>query len=732
MAGSTHRLRIAVDIGGTFTDLATFDESGGKLTFGKVLSTHDSLVDGIRGALTMAKSSVAEAYLFLHGTTIGINTLLERTGAQTALLITRGFRDIYEIGRINRPDAYNLFFGKHEPLVKRSWRHEVQERMLADGTVHRTLDEEKVRQIARDLKARGVEAVAILLLHSYRNAAHEQRVEELVREEIPGVFVTSSHQLSQEYREFERASTVAANAYIGPRVERYLGELDQQLRADKFGGELYIVQSTGGLFPIEEARRECVRMLESGPAAGVIGAQAICHQLGLPDAIAFDMGGTTAKAGVISDGKPLTTGAALFGGYERALPIQIPMMDIFEVGTGGGSIARLAEGKALRVGPRSAGSMPGPACYGRGGIEPTVTDANLLLGRLDAEHFLGGTMNLDREAAERAVRIRIAEPLGLEVMEAAEGILRIATTAMSYAVKGVTTERGLDAGKFTMITYGGAGPLHASAIAREIGIRRVLIPFSPGHFSAYGMLFSDLRRDYVRSCFQRLTTVPFEAIESLYAEMEATGRRAVEGSAVRPKRIVIQRFADMRYVGQEHAVTVELDPLLFENQDRSAIKQAFDAVHELRYGTCAPKEQAEMVSLRVTVLGEVSKPPKIELASGKAIPPKDALSRRKPVYFRGSGFVDTPIYLRNGLLAGNRIVGPALIEEHAATAVIVPGDSAVVDGMGNIDISVGGGHGQREEVRRSGHGRNHPQRPDRRDGRDEDKSHAHGLQPDRL
>ncbi|HEX4192973.1 MAG TPA: hydantoinase/oxoprolinase family protein, partial [Stellaceae bacterium] len=276
MSGSAHRLRIAVDIGGTFTDLAAFDESGAKLTFGKALSTHDALVEGIRDALNGAKTDVAEAYLFLHGTTIAINTLLERTGAQTALLVTQGFRDIYEIGRINRPDAYNLFFGKHEPLVKRSWRYEVQERMLADGSVHIALDEEKVRAVARDLKARSVESVAILLLHSYRNPAHEQRVEALVREEIPGVFVSSSHCLSQEYREFERASTVAANAYIGPRVDRYLGELEQQLRADKFGGEFYVVQSTGGLFPVEEARRDCVRMLESGPAAGVIGAQAIC------------------------------------------------------------------------------------------------------------------------------------------------------------------------------------------------------------------------------------------------------------------------------------------------------------------------------------------------------------------------------------------------------------------------------------------------------------------------
>jgi N-methylhydantoinase A len=615
---------------------------------------------------------------------------LERTGAQTALLITRGFRDIYEIGRINRPDSYNLFFGKHEPLVKRSWGFEVEERMLADGSVHQALDEAQVRGLAREIKARGVEAVAILLLHSYRNPAHERRVEEILHEEIPFAFVSSSHRLSQEYREFERVSTVAANAYIGPRVARYLGELDAQLRGDGFAGDFYVVQSTGGLFPVDEARRDCVRMLESGPAAGVIGAQAICAQLGLKDAIAFDMGGTTAKAGVISDGRPLTAGSALIGGYERALPIQIPMMDIFEVGTGGGSIARLAEGKALRVGPQSAGSMPGPACYGRGGTEPTVTDANLLLGRLDPHHFLGGAMALDAAAAERAIRTRIAEPLGLDLMEAAEGILRIAATAMSYAVKGVTTERGLDAGKFTMITYGGAGPLHAAAIAREIGISRVLIPFSPGHFSAYGMLFSDLRRDYVRSCFQKLAAAPFDLIEGLYREMEGAGQRAIEQSPVRPRKVSVLRYADMRYVGQEHAVTVELERGLFEREDRDAIKQAFDAVHAQRYGTNAPKELAEMVSLRVTVIGEVPKPPKTELPRGDSAPAKAALLRRKPVYFRASGFVDAPVFARSGLLAGNRITGPALIEEHASTTVIGPGDSAVIDGMGNIDIALGG------------------------------------------
>ena len=686
----TGKLRIAVDIGGTFTDMTAFNEESGELLFGKALSTHGKLVDGIQHTLDGAHASVDEGYLFLHGSTIAINTLLERSGAKTALLITEGFRDIYEIGRVNRPDAYNLFFSKHEPLVPRSLRYEVHERLLADGSIYKQLDEEGVRLLARQLKEKNVEAVAILLLHSYRNPAHEIRVKEIVQEEIPGIFVTASHELSQEYREFERVSTVAANAYVGPRVSAYLGELETHLKEQGFNGDFYAVQSTGGLFPVEHARRECVRMLESGPAAGVIGAQAICAQLGLSDAIAFDMGGTTAKAGVISEGKPLTTGSALIGGYEKALPIQIPMMDIFEVGTGGGSIARLEVGNSLRVGPQSAGSTPGPVCYSRGGAEPTVTDANLLLGRLDAENFLGGEMPLDLSAAKQAMALKIADPLGIDPVHAADGILRIAVTAMSYAVKAVTTERGLDAGRFTMVVYGGAGPLHASAIARELGIRQVLIPFAPGYFSAYGMLFSDLRYDYVRSVFRKLDEVSFEEIESIYATMEAEGRAAVGDSAVTPEAIVIERAADMRYVGQEHAVTVDLPADFFKNQDRQAIKNHFDQVHAVRYGTSAPKEQADLVSLRVTVLGTMRKPPRHIVQEGGALPPEDALRRNKEVFFRSAGgFVSTPVYKRPKLLSGNRINGPALIEEHASTTVVQPGDTVLVDAFGNLNITIG-------------------------------------------
>lgn len=682
-------LRVAVDIGGTFTDLAAFDGQGRVLAFGKALSTYDHLFNGISAAVEDAGVDLRQAKLFLHGSTVVINNLLERTGALTGLVTTEGFRDIYEIGRINRPDAYNLHFKKHDPLVQRSLRLEVSERLRADGSVELPLDEETVRASARLLRDRGVEAVAIMFLHSYRNPDHEVRACEIVRQELPGVFVSASHELTQEYREFERTSTVAANAYVGPRVAGYLSEIEDRLQHHRFEGTFLAVQSTGGLFPVDQARRRCINMLESGPASGVVGTQTLCRHLGLADAIAFDMGGTTAKAGLIRDGMPLTTGSARIGAYGSDLPIQIPMIDIFEVGTGGGSIARVDHGAALRVGPRSAGSSPGPACYGLGGREPTVTDANLVLGRLDADHFLGGTMRLDMTAAQRAVKEHVADPLGLDVVEAAEGILQIAATTMSYAVKGVTTERGFDAGAFAMVVYGGAGPLHAAAIAREIGVGRVLIPTSPGHFSAYGMLFSDLRYDFVRSVFKPLNDSSLAELEEIYAELEAAGNEAIAAARARVARTTMVRSADMRYVGQEHAVTVELPSAAFAERDAGAIKAAFDTEHLQRYGTKAPAEAAELVSVRVAAHGVMPVP---EIAAGQLHgmePAPASLSRRKAVHFGSFGFLDTPVYERHQLRAGNRIAGPALIEEHASTTTLWPGDDLFVDRFGNLDISVG-------------------------------------------
>jgi N-methylhydantoinase A len=683
------RTRLASDIGGTFTDVAAFDEKSGRLVLGKALSTPGRLVDGMSAGVDKAGARYADAGAFLHGSTIAINTLLERTGARTALVTTQGFRDIYEIGRINRPDAYNLYFRKHVPLVERALRFEVRERITAEGEVHIPLDEASVHAACDRLEAERVDAVAIMLLHCYVNPAHETRVKAIVQQRLPRAFVTASHELSQEYREFERCSTAVANAYIGPVVSGYVRGIDAHLKRSGFGGSFLLVQSTGGLYESRQAHSQCVRILESGPAAGVIGAQALCRAVGISDAVAFDMGGTTAKAGVIHRGEALTTGAALIGGYDQALPVQLPMMDIFEVGTGGGSIARVDSSGALRVGPQSAGAEPGPACYGRGGSQPTVTDANLVLGRLGADRFLGGEMKLDVGAARRALLEHVARPLGIDAVRAAEGILRIAATAMSYAVKAVSTERGLDAAAFALVAYGGAGPLHASAIAREIGMRHVLVPRAPGHFCAFGMLFSDLRYDLVRTWFTRLADVSFDEIERVYAGLIEDGKKSLAASGIRPGRVAVARAADMRYVGQEHPVTVALPPEVFRRRSREALKRRFDEEHLQRYGTCAPEESAEIVSLRATVSGALRKPRLERIARGGRATLRSAQRGKRDVYFADAGkAVATPAYAREELRAGNRIDGPALVEEHASTTVVLPGDRLRVDDFGNLDIEI--------------------------------------------
>jgi N-methylhydantoinase A len=562
--------------------------------------------------------------------------------------------------------------------------------MTAEGEVYIPLDEASVHAVCDKLEKLDIEAVAILLLHCYRNPDHEQRVRKIVEQRFPNVFVSTSHELSQEYREFERTSTVVANAYIGPKVSRYIGGIDEHLHASGFKGSFLLVQSTGGLYESHQAKVQCVRMLESGPAAGVIGAQALCREMGLGDAVAFDMGGTTAKAGVIYKGEVLTTGAALIGGYNQALPVQIAMVDVFEVGTGGGSIASVDESGALRVGPQSSGAEPGPACYGLGGKLPTVTDANLALGRLGADRFLGGEMKLDVKAAARALREQVGKPLGVDVIHAADGILRIAVTAMSYAVKAVSTERGLDAAAFSLIAYGGAGPLHASAIAREIGQQRVIVPRAPGHFCAFGMLFSDLRYDYVKTWFTRLDDAPFADIERIYQSMIGEGKKALETSGIKPSRVTVSYAVDMRYVGQEHPVTVDLSPAVFKRRDREAIKKHFDEVHQLRYGTCAPDERAEIVSLRATVTGLMKKPALERMPRGGKAPLASARRGKRSVYFSELGkAVGTPTFARDELRAGNRIEGPALIEEHASTTVMLPGDRLQVDEFGNLVIEVG-------------------------------------------
>ncbi|HEY2592920.1 MAG TPA: hydantoinase/oxoprolinase family protein [Chloroflexota bacterium] len=679
-------MRVGVDIGGTFTDVVVFDETASQVTLAKALSTPTNLARGVREALTKSNAPLAETGSLIHGSTVVINAIIERQGARTALLTTRGFRDIYEIGRINRPDAFNPRFKKHRPLIPRADIFEIPERILSDGSVRLPLDEQAVRRVAEILRYEQFEAVAILFLHSYRNPEHELRTREILLEENPDWFVTASHELSREYREYERTSTVAANAYVGPKVSAYLADLEHGLSNDKFAGKLLIMQSNGGLTDVASARRQCIQMLESGPAGGVVGTMVLCDALDIENAIAFDMGGTTAKACVVQRRVPSLSPDYFMGGYNEGLAIRIPVLDIVEVGTGGGSIAWLDEGGALHVGPRSAGAEPGPACYDRGGTEPTVTDANVLLGRLSPDAFMGGEMELDVKLAEDAMRTRVVESLGVDVERAAAGILEIATSAMANAVRSVTLQRGLDPRDFTLFAYGGGGPLHGAAVARELQVGTVVIPEAPGLFSALGMLLADLRRDYVQTLFARLERVTMEALESEFLALEAEGRAALESSGITADRVVFERAADMRYVGQEHTVAVRMPEHIGSEDDRARIKRLFDEVHQQRFSHSAPDESADVVSLRVTAIGQLTKPSLPRIPAGDPTPLPRAHKGTRTILFEGFGEQTTTVWERSELLAGNVIPGPAVIEEAASTTVVEPGDIATVNQFGHLVI----------------------------------------------
>src|SRR5262245_18175673 len=574
-------MRVAVDIGGTFTDIVVFDEAESSLTLAKTLSTPAELARGVLDGLTKAAVHFEEVSTLIHGSTIVVNAVIERQGAKTALVTTKGFRDVYEIGRINRPESFNPRFRKHRPLVPRENIFEVTERLLADGSVRSPFDEQGAREVARIIKEEGFEAVAVLFLHAYRAPEHEIRMCEILREVETKLFISASHELSREYREYERTSTVAANAYVGPKVSQYLGDLERRLAANKFSGNLMIMQSNGGLSDVEMARRQCIQMMESGPAGGVVGTMALCELLDLDAAIAFDMGGTTAKACVIRRGEPSLSPDYFIGGYNEGLAIRIPVLDIVEVGTGGGSIAWLDEGGGLHVGPRSAGAEPGPVSYGRGGTEPTVTDANVVLGRLSPERFLGGEMRLDRDAAKKALNEKLAQPLNVSLERAAAGMLQVATSAMANTVRHVTLERGLDPRDFTLVAYGGGGPLHAASVAKELSIGKIIIPNAPGHFSALGMLMADLRRDYVQTLFERMDDMEMSELEEQFKKLEGEGRKALEDSGIPPDRIVFERAADMRYVGQEHAVAVGMTAHVGDGTSNGGVMRRFVEAHGL-------------------------------------------------------------------------------------------------------------------------------------------------------
>ena len=700
------RARLGVDIGGTFTDLVVIDDATGTARVGKVLTTAKDpahgVEDGIHALLDEAGVRSDAVRAVVHGTTLATNALIERKGAKTALLTTEGFRDALEIRREGRYDMYDLFIDPPPPLVPRHLRREVPERLLADGSILKTLDEAAARRALAELARDGVEALAICLLHAYVNPAHERRLSEIAREVSPGLSVSCSSEVVPEIREYERASTTCANVYVAPLMARYLEDLERRLAALGIDGQLYIMQSSGGTALPPLARRLPVRLVESGPAAGALAAAQAARERHEPKLLSFDMGGTTAKACVIDDGVPLVGREFEVARADRfkkgsGLPIRVPVIELIEIGAGGGSIARVDRMGLLKVGPDSAGADPGPACYSLGGRHPTVTDADLLLGYLDAEFFLGGRMRLDREAAHRVVGEHVARRLGLDVTGAAWGIHRVVNENMAAAARIHGIERGRDLRQYPLFAFGGAGPVHCWQVAKILKVPRILIPFGAGAMSAYGLLAAPLAFDFVRTGRQRLDRADWPAINRLFAEMEEEGRALLARAGVAPADIHLSRIAEMRHAGQGHEVECAMPLGALSTESLPTITASFENAYRALYHRLPHGVPIEALNWRLTVSGPqpgtglsgrsepgraLIRPPSVHASrtapttTGSARATKGA---RQAYFAEVGGFVETPIYDRYALHAGAEFAGPAIVEERESTAVVGPGARCRVD-----------------------------------------------------
>jgi len=687
-------MRIGIDIGGTFTDLVLIDDAAGAVLVGKTLTTPADPAEGflqvLADALARAGRSLAQVRTIVHGTTLVTNALIERKGPRTALLATRGHRDLIEIGREQRFDLYDLQLQRPTPLAPRWLRFDVPERILADGVVRDPLDVASVESLAVELAANGVSAVAICFLNSYLNPIHEQQAAAAIRLAAPGLRVTLSAEVAPEIREYERASTALANAYVQARLEDYLEALTTRLAAGGFAGSFLLMQSAGGLAAPETAARFPVRLLESGPAGGVLAAARIAEQAGFGDVLAFDMGGTTAKLSVIEGGAPLVTRdfeADRVYRFKRGsgLPIRVPTIDLIEIGAGGGSIARIDALGLLKVGPESSGADPGPACYGRGGTAPTVTDADLVLGYLDPSFFLGGALQLDVGAARTALAT-LAGPLGQTVEQVAWGIHQVVNQSMANAARRHVLERGQDPRRLPLVAFGGAGPGHATRVAQALGAPGVLVPPAAGALSALGFLVAPPSFESVRSYPGELARLEWDAVERLLAEMAEAGAAQLLAAGVEPARITHQRFAELRYVGQGYEISVPIPPTgAAQEMAAEPLRQlstAFAQAYQRKYQRPGPPVAVEAVSWRVVSTGAAQQLALPRLLGGD---PTSAHKGHRPVYFpEHGGFVSAPIYDRQRLGPGARLRGPALIEEREATIVVRPGQSARVDRAGCI------------------------------------------------
>ena len=676
---------IAIDIGGTFTDLVACDVESGKVAYTKSPTTYDRLGDAIFDCIRKAALDPKDASFVKHGTTLVINALLQRSGARTGLLTTSGFRDVLEIGRGNRTRPFDLRFHRDPPLIPRELRLEVDERIDGAGTVRTPLAIEQLPALANTLRSLDVQALAISFLNSYLTPDHEQQAAAELRRLLPDMFVSTSTELSREWHEFERTATVAANAYVGPQVSSYIADFDAGLRKTGFKGSLLLMGSHGGVISAERGRQEPITLVESGPVGGCIGAARYGQLLGIDNLVAFDMGGTTSKCAMVERGRYAVESIYYIGGPDNGFPIRGNVIDILEVGVGGGSIAWLDDQRRLNVGPRSAGSMPGPACYGRGGREPTVTDANLLLGRLDPNNFLAGEMQLDSSLAREAMIERLAGALGYRSSSAdsqtAKGVLIIANLTMSSIIKKVSIARGYDPRDFTLFCYGGGGPLHGVELARALKIPRVIVPPEPGNFSALGMLLADPRLDIARTFIVKLDAEQLSKVETAFQELEAEGRSALkrefgEGT------VTIEREAEMRYKGQQHSIKIRIA----EDDDVARLRARFDQEYLRRYGHANATAEVQVVVLHSLATLHMKQPEIARLGRANGAGRAAELAIR-PVYFlEEDRFVPTRIYDRYALGSGFSGEGPAVVVEYGSSTLIGPGDTFQVGKLGEIDI----------------------------------------------
>ncbi|MBI3978007.1 MAG: hydantoinase/oxoprolinase family protein [Chloroflexi bacterium] len=687
------KVRIGVDAGGTFTDVALFEEASGKIGVTKVSSTPDdpsrAILKGVDNILSQEGHAPADVSYLAHGTTVATNTLIQHGGARTGLITTRGFRDLLELGRQRRPDLYDLQVDKPEALVTRDLRLEVDERARYDGRVERPLDPEDVVRAVRALKDRGAKAVAVCFLYSYLNPGHEQLVKEIVRREMPEAYVSTSHEVSPEFREYERLSTVVINAYLGPAVAKYVHNLEVQLGQLGVPVGAYITQSNGGIISMQTARENPVRTVLSGPSAGVVGGSYVGTLAGFGNVITFDMGGTSTDVSLVENGLQKVTGEMEVQGY----PIRVPMIEVNTVGAGGGSIAWIDSGGHMKVGPRSAGAVPGPACYGLGNDEPTVTDANVVLQTLNPEYLLGGRMPIDARASADVIQ-RMARRLGMTPLDVAQGIISVVTANMARAIRVISVRKGYDPRDFALLAFGGAGPLHAVQLARELSIPRVLVPEVPGILCALGLLVTDIRSDYTLTRIMAVEDRTAEEVNGIFRDLEARAAEWLDHEQVAEPDRIYRRSVDMRYRGQNYELTVPVRGGTLAPEDMAGLVEAFHQAHKQNYGYFAEGEPTQLVTFRLEALGRV---PKATLTSypGDGTDSRHAIAGRRRVYFEEArDFVDCPVYQREPLRAGNVIEGPAVVEQLDATSVVFPGQRAYVDAYRNIVIEVGDGTGR--------------------------------------